>query len=146
MSSHTAYSILLAFYDAEREYMGAPTESRDFRILEPTLAKDAILIQTPALPYAGTYIGIEGLEDWAQRMSDTWSKVDVQNLQVFEREGSDHVISLSEVYFKSRKTGEELNFPMCQLITVDLEAGKVKSIRPFYWDVHAVNTVTQHVP
>jgi hypothetical protein len=45
-----------------------------------------------------------------------------------------------------RKTGEELKYPLCQVMTVDLEAGVIKSIMPFYWDVYALNKAIGYTP
>jgi hypothetical protein len=143
---HTARSILDAFYDAERIYMASSPEERDFSSMAATLSKEVKLRQTSGLPYAGDYVGPEGFQKWAQDMANYFDKVDVQKPEVFEREGSNRIISLSYLYLRVRNTGEELKYPLCQVMTVDLEAGVIKSIMPFYWDVYALNKAIGHTP
>jgi hypothetical protein len=79
-------------------------------------------------------------------MAGYFDKVDVQTPEVFEREGSNRIISLSYLVLRVRKTGEELKYPLCQVMTVDLEAGVIKSIMPFYWDVYALNKAIGYTP
>ncbi|RGP63620.1 hypothetical protein FLONG3_9833 [Fusarium longipes] len=145
-TKHTARSILDSFYDAERIYMASPPEERDFSGMAATLSKEVKLKQTSGLPYAGEYVGPEGLQKWAQEMATYFDKVDVQDPQIFEKEGSNRIISLSYLALRVRKTGQELKYPMCQTMTVDLEAGVIKSIMPFYWDVYALNKAIGHTP
>lgn len=79
-------------------------------------------------------------------MASYFDKVDVQTPEIVEREGSHRIIALSYLVLRVRKTGEELKYPLCQVITVDLEAGVIKSIMPFYWDVHALNKAIGYTP
>ena len=72
-------------------------------------------------------------------MSSWWSKIDVQNAEFFECEGSDRVVVLSTMKAKVRSTGEELELPFAQEVRVDLEKGVMTEMRPFYWDVARVN-------
>lgn len=136
---YTAREVLDAFYKAEREYMAAAPEDRDFSGIAATLAPNVRMEQTSALPYAGVYVGPHGMQDWTRRMADYFDVVDVQNPEIFERPNSDRIVVLSNVHFKVRSTGEEMDFPFCQAITVDLERGVIVELRPFYWDVAAVN-------
>ncbi|CAI7644020.1 unnamed protein product [Penicillium crustosum] len=122
---YTPRAVLDAFYEAERAYMSSAPEARDFSGIAATLAPDVRLEQTPALPYAGVYIGPQGIQDWSTRMGDYFDIVDVQNPEIFERPGSDRVVVLSNVHLRA--------------FTVDLEKGLILEIRPFYWDVAAVN-------
>ncbi|KAJ5498453.1 hypothetical protein LT330_004323 [Penicillium expansum] len=138
--AYTARAILDAFYEAERAYMSAAPEARDFSGIAATLAPDVRLEQTSALPYAGVYIGPKGFQDWSTRMGDYFDIVDVQNPEIFERSGSDRVVVLSNVHFRVRSTGQVMDFPFCQAFTMDLEKGVILELRPFYWDVAAVNT------
>ncbi|KEF54732.1 uncharacterized protein A1O9_09174 [Exophiala aquamarina CBS 119918] len=146
--AHTPRSILDAFYQAERDYMSANPEDRDFSAMAALLAPDVRLHQTAALPYAGTYVGIEGFQDVARQMADYLNEVDVRNAEIFESEykGSNRIMSLSMVHLKIRKTGEELDFPTTQAITVDLEKGLIMEIRPFYWDVKTFNEAIGYQP
>lgn len=146
--AHTPRSILDAFYQAERDYMSADPKERDFSTMAALLAPDVRLHQTTALPYAGTYVGIEGFQDVARQMADYLSEVDVRNVEIFQSEHKDsnRIMSLSMVHLKIRKTGQEFDFPTTQAITVDLEKGVIKEIRPFYWDVKTFNEAIEYQP
>ncbi|KAL4793118.1 hypothetical protein BDV19DRAFT_400168 [Aspergillus venezuelensis] len=143
---YTARAVLDAFYDAERIYMSAAPEDRDFSGMAATMAPDVRLEQTPALPYGGVYIGPKGFQDWSTQMADHFDIVDVQNPEIFERPGSDKITVLSTVHLRVRKTGEDLNLPFCQVVTVDLEKGVMLEMKPFYWDVAAVNKALGYTP
>ncbi|KAL4880361.1 hypothetical protein BJY04DRAFT_219356 [Aspergillus karnatakaensis] len=138
-SKITARSVIDAFYTAETEYMSAPPTRRDFSGIAATLSPTIRLEQTPALPYAGTYIGPDGFQEWTTRMAHYFDVVDVQNPEVFERPGSDRIVVLSNVHLRVRATGQELDFPFCQVMRIDLDGGVITEMRPFYWDVAAVN-------
>jgi uncharacterized protein len=139
MATHTAASILAAFYDAERVYMAAPESERDFSPIAALFSEDFKLEQTSGLPYAGTYIGPGGLQEWAVQMAEWFDIVDVQTPEIMERAGSNRVASVSTVRFRVRKTGEELTYPFVQIVKVDLEKGQITEMLPFYWDVHHLN-------
>ncbi|KAL3474411.1 hypothetical protein BJX99DRAFT_231591 [Aspergillus californicus] len=143
---YTARGVLDAFYEAERQYMSAPPDTRDFSGIAATLSPNIRLEQTSALPYAGVYIGPTGFQDWSSRMADYFDVVDVQNPEVFERAGSDRIVVLSTVHLRVRSSGQELEFPFCQVMTVDLENGVIDEMRPFYWDVAAVNAAVGFEP
>ncbi|CAK7243231.1 MAG: hypothetical protein STHCBS139747_004743 [Sporothrix thermara] len=145
-AKHTPRSILESFYAAERVYMAAPPEQRDFAPMAATLSPDLLLEQTPALPYGGTFHGPEGMQAWARQMADLFDTVDVQGPEFFEREGSESIVILGKLHLRVRKTGEVLDSPFAQVVTVDLEAGVIKSIRPLYWDVHGLNKAVGYHP
>ncbi|KAM5350384.1 hypothetical protein ACJ41O_006889 [Fusarium nematophilum] len=143
---HTPRSILDSFYAAERIYMASPPSERDFSGMAATLSDTVLLEQTSALPYAGSYIGPKGMQDWAQRMADYFEVVDVQDPDIFEQDGSNRIVALGNLHLKVRRTGEELDFPFCQVVAVDLKAGVIASIQPFYWDVQELNRAVGYTP
>ncbi|KAM0075140.1 hypothetical protein ACKRZS_012760 [Fusarium odoratissimum] len=145
-TKHTARSILDAFYEAERTFMASPPDQRDFSAMAATLSKEVILKETSGLPFAGEYTGHDGFLQWAKSMPEYFDEVHVQNPEIFEKEGSNRIISLGYLHLKIRKTGEQLKYPLCQVIQVDLEAGVIKSIMPFYWDVHHLNKAIGYTP
>lgn len=144
--SHTPRSILETFYAEERKYMSSKPEARDFSGIASVLSPDYVLEQTSGLPYAGTYRGPDGMQDWARRMADYFDVVDVEKPDIFEKEGSDCIVVLSNVHFRVRKTGEDLYFPFCQAVRVDLEKGVMVEMRPFYWDVYEINRALGYRP
>lgn len=126
--------------------MAAPPEQRDFSAIAAMISPDFRMEQTSALPYAGTYKGPEGMADWGRRMAEYFDVVDVQTPEIFEREGSSRLVVVSSVHFRVRKTGQELDFPLCQVVTVDTEKGLLLDMRPFYWDVHVLNQALGYTP
>ncbi|EXJ92502.1 hypothetical protein A1O3_01054 [Capronia epimyces CBS 606.96] len=141
MPSHSARSILEAFYAAEAIYMSAPPEERDFSGMAARVACDIRLEQTSALPYAGVYIGPQGMQEWSRKMAGYFDVVEVRDREIFEstNSASAKVVVLSNLHLRVRKTGQELVFPHCQENTVDLERGVLTEMRIFYWDVKAIN-------
>ena len=81
-------------------------------------------------------------------MADYLCEVDVRDAEFFESEynGSNKIMALSTVHFKIRKTGKQYVFPTAQAITVDLDRGVIKEIRPFYWDVKIFNEAVGYQP
>lgn len=143
---HTARSILDSFYKAELEYMSAAPENRDFKPIADILAANYQLEQTSALPYAGTYLGADGMQDWMRQMADYFDIVDVQSPEIFEKDGSDRVVVLGNLHLRVRKTGIEVDYPFCQVVTVDLDNGLLVRMQPFYWDVQALNKLVGYSP
>jgi hypothetical protein len=132
----TAKEILQRFYDAERIYMSASPSTADSSILAATLSPNVKLIQSPDLPYGGTFEGVEGFLDWAKQMSELFSGVDVQDPEILE--GDNKAVVLSTVHFTVRRTGEVLIRPLVQIVKVDREKGLIKEMMPVYWDVEGL--------
>ncbi|KEF62474.1 uncharacterized protein A1O9_00447 [Exophiala aquamarina CBS 119918] len=72
-------------------------------------------------------------------MVSYFSAINVQDPEVFEKEGSDKIVGVSSVRFVARSTGEELRHPLAQIVQVDLEKGMMTEMRLLYWDVAGVN-------
>ena len=145
-SKKTAAAILKAFYDAETRYMAAPEDQRDISEMSTVLSPELKIIQTPALPYPGTFHGLRGLQEWSSKMAGYFDVLDVQHPEIFEREGSDSVIAVSNLHLRVRETGQVLDYPLCQVIKVDLEKGQILEMKPFYWDVHGLNEAVGFTP
>ncbi|KAF7560756.1 hypothetical protein G7046_g3384 [Stylonectria norvegica] len=125
--------VLMAFYEAERRYMtaGGKAGGASFDEFASTLSPDVVLHQTPDLPWGGEYRGVERYADWAAKMSDCFTSVDVQDAKFLEN--GDQVVVLCTLVTKARRNGETLRHPMVQVITV--KDGKITDFRPFYWNV-----------
>lgn len=145
-SDHTARSILDAFYRAETKYLQTPEPERDFGVIGAVIGPTCKLYQSSGLPYAGTYDGPEGMEEWVRQMALYFDRLEVQNPQIFEQAGSSQVMVLSTLYLRVRKSGQELSYPFAQAFTMDLEAGTIVEVRPFYWDIHDLNAAVGHSP
>lgn len=138
VQQHTPESILASFYAAEKRYMSDPTDAK-FDDMVSNFSADLQVIQTPALPYPGVWKGVSGFRAWGEQMSALFDIVDVQDSKVFTNPNSpDQVISLGNLYLRARKSQKVLEGPMCQVIRVDCQAGVIKEIQPFYWDVQGL--------
>lgn len=84
------------------------------------------------MPYGGDYHGVEGFVDWAIAMSSYFDVVDVRDPVIIEGEGGVVVVT-STLRTRSRKSGEEMLKPMCQVMKI--KDGKLVEIRPYYWNV-----------
>ena len=126
----TPRRVLERFFEAERRYM---QESGSFAEFAATLADDVVLHQSPDLPWGGLYVGPKRYEEWARAMNAVFDRVDMQEVEFYEKE--DKVVVVGRLVTRIRATGETMNEPMTQVITV--KDGKITDFRPFYWNVPA---------
>jgi len=75
-------------------------------------APDVLLVQTPDLPYGGTFHGREGFAQWSETMNTLFDKVDVQVKTIFE--DGDEVIIYSDCTLKVRKNQKERTTELLQ--------------------------------
>lgn len=131
----SARDVLEEFYRAERIYMaaGGAAAGASFDEMGATLDPNVELHQSPDLPWGGEWLGYAGYEAWAIQMSSHFDMVDVQDTVFFERDSQ--VIVLCRLVTRSIRTGEILDAPMAQVVTV--REGKITEFRPFYWNVPA---------
>lgn len=128
-----AIEVLERFYAAERTYMaaGGAQAGANFDGMAATLDPDIQLHQSPDLPWGGEWSGHQGFKDWSVEMSSHFDVVDVQDAQYFE--SGSQVVILCRLVTHSIATGETLDYPMAQVVTV--ERGRITEFRPFYWNV-----------
>jgi ketosteroid isomerase-like protein len=129
----TAIQVLERFYEAERHYMqaGGPSAGASFDGMAATLDPDVVLHQSPDLPWGGDYVGHAGVRDWSVKMSDAFDYLDVREAEFFEK--GDTVVIICRVIMRSRRHGNQLDYPMSQVVTV--RDGRIVEFRPFYWNV-----------
>jgi len=124
-------------YTAEVEYLAAGGPGKaTFAPLAPFFAPDVVLHQADALPYGGTWHGHKGMEQFFVAMSKTWESFDMVE-QTFLNDKNPLVV-LTQVHARARATGQELDFPILQTITIS--DGRISDVRPFYWDTAAIAT------
>lgn len=131
----TAIDVLNRFYDAERPYMaaGGAEAGASFDGMGATLDPGVVLHQSPDLPWGGDWIGYDGFKNWSVQMSRHFDVVDVQDAKFFEN--GEQVIVLCRLVTHSRRTGDTLDNPMTQVVTV--QNGRITEFRAFYWNVPA---------
>jgi ketosteroid isomerase-like protein len=130
-----AVAVLQGMYAAEARHLasGGPGEAT-FEILAPFFSPDVVLHQADALPYGGTWRGHEGMERFMVAMSQAWASLDMVEQTYLSK--TNPLVVLTQVHARARATGQELDFPILQTITV--EADRISEIRPFYWDTAAI--------
>lgn len=131
---HAPMDILNRFYEAEKRHFANPSDSTMDDMLK-CFSTDLRIVQSPDLPYGGIWKGYEGFKGWGEEMGKLFDVVDVQEPMVFSNEQSDRVMIYGKLHLKVRETQEVLDNPFCQSVVVDCEAGVIKEIQPFYWNV-----------
>jgi len=128
-------TLLTEMYAAEVEYLaaGGPGEA-SFELLAPYFAPDVVLHQADALPYGGTWRGHDGMERFFLAMSRAWETFDMVDQRFLAADGP--AVVLTQVRARARATGRELAFPILQ--TIDATGGRIREVRPFYWDTAAI--------
>ncbi len=121
------------FYRAERVFMQAGGVEADasFDAMAALIAPNAVLSQSPDLPWGGEYRGHDGWLAFFTRFIVHFESLEVSDPAVVELDG--RVMTAATLRTRSRGTGAELVHPMMQDITV--EAGRIATLRPFYWNV-----------
>ena len=120
------------FYDAEAGYMLSAT--RDFAPVAETLSENVLLCEPASLPYGGEYRGRTGFERWLRAFADSWSSIEVRDVELFAVD--EIIFSRSHVYAKARATGAPADWPLLQYFRLD--GGRVAELRPFHWDTAAM--------
>lgn len=128
--STEALQVAQAFYSA--------IAARDPTAIEATLAYDSLVVVEPdGLPYGGTYTGVEGFRDLSTKVAASWKRARLQDVQLA---GAGNRVFAHFIFSASaRGTGQEVAVPIIEVLEVS--EGKIVSIRPFYWDTHAVREV-----
>lgn len=118
---------------------GGSKAGASFDAMAATLAPDVVLHQSPDLPFGGEYVGHERYQVWADAMSAIFDQVDAQDPEFFEK--GDTVVIVCTLVTRIRTSGEEMNLPMVQVVTV--KGDKITEFRPFYWNVPAYTAAAQ---
>ena len=130
-----AMHVLQEMYAAEEQYLAAGGPGgASFEFLEPFFSREVVLHQAEALPYGGTWHGHDGMERFFVAMSQAWESFTTTEQTFLAVEGP--VVVLTWVHARARATGQELDFPILQTVTVT--DGLITDVRPFYWDTAAV--------
>ncbi len=134
-------AVLERFYEAEGDYMnaGGAAGGASFKALAATLDPDVVLHQSPDLPWGGESHGHAGYEDWARRMSEAFDQLEVKDRQLFCV--GDTVVAVCRLVTRARSTGEILDAPMAQVVTV--RGDRIIAFRPFYWNVPEYQAIVQ---
>lgn len=112
----------------------AAFNAQDSATMEALLAPDFVIHEADGLPYAGTYRGFAGWMDLLGKIGATWEGL-TPTIRHFIGDGQRYAI-LMDLTLTARATGRTIETSIFELWTV--EAGKIREVRPFYWDTKAV--------
>lgn len=137
MSLPTPKEILNRFYAAEAIYMATPDATRDPTDMLSTLSPNLNCVQSPDLPWGGDYVGHADFSRWGEIMKSYFDSLEVLEPRFFESDdpNGDEVLVYLKLRLVVKGSGEVVESPMTQVVTVDREKGVVLEIRPFYWNV-----------
>ncbi|MFI0773394.1 nuclear transport factor 2 family protein [Streptomyces sp. NPDC021212] len=135
-SNDSAIAVMQRFYEAERAYVMAGGAGRaGFEEIAACLDPQVELHQAPGLPFTGVWHGPEGMERFIAVMGELWESMEfLEQRQLVDR---DTVVATNRVRFVARATGREVVTSIVQ--TVTLRDGRIREIRPYYWDPAAIS-------
>ncbi|MBT4159907.1 MAG: nuclear transport factor 2 family protein [Gammaproteobacteria bacterium] len=115
-------NIVQAVFDA--------SANEDWDTVKSLLHDDIVVIEAESLPYAGEFKGPESFIALNQKVSGSWedTKTRVDNLIA----DGDHVVVLGNLSGRGKSTGQAFSVPLAAVWR--LEEGRVREVRPFYFD------------
>ncbi|WP_410605806.1 nuclear transport factor 2 family protein [Amycolatopsis sp. lyj-90] len=131
-TTDAALAALMRFYAAESRYL--EEGAGDFSEIAETLDPGCVIYQPASLPYGGEWRGHAGFEAWMVAFGDAWSSLEVRNPEFVVQE--EVVVSRSHVHAVARRTNVAVDWPLLQHFRI--RNGKIKELRPFYWDTALV--------
>lgn len=94
--------------------------------------KDFTVVEADGLPYAGTYRGAEGFLHLIGKVTQHWSDLEIETLQVIGAPDGDVFAIEMSMKGVSSTSGKSFSTSVCEIWTV--KDGRIFSIRPYYWD------------
>lgn len=134
-------STLARFYEAEQRYVaaGGAKAGADFSEMASFLHPDVVGRQGPTVPYGGDWHGAAGIERFFALFSDTWSWLELSEIQYFE--GETGLAIQMRMRATSAATGKELDTTCGHFLT--FEDGLIREFNVYYRDPVQVLEVTQ---
>jgi ketosteroid isomerase-like protein len=128
MTDMTCQAIVERMFSVEMAYLAS--SQKDLSMLAEAFSEDVVVREPPSLPYPGEWRGLDGLAALFARMSEVWSKVDVDGLLVT---GSPDLVHLScRLTLTSRATGRTAIQPFAEYLR--FREGRLVEGIPFYHD------------
>lgn len=127
-----ALQLVERVFDAEFRFMKAKTH--EIGILASAFDTDVVVHEPEALPYRGTWRGIDRVAELITTMGNTWSDMKAENLEAAKN--GDTVFMKCTLSLTSRATGRSLIQPFAE--TLRFRAGRLIEGTPFYFDTAAV--------
>lgn len=112
------------------EQIFAASAAADWDTVRAHLHDDVRVIEADSLPYAGVFSGPDEFIALNQKVFDTWEES--RNKIEHILSDGDHVVILATFSGRGRGSGKSFSVPLAAVWR--LEDGRVKEIRPFYFD------------
>ncbi|MGD2008983.1 MAG: nuclear transport factor 2 family protein [Cellvibrionales bacterium] len=106
----------------------------DWDAVVPLLHPDFAVTESAALPFAGTYHGLDGLRQLGGAIYAHCSRFEVTPMAYTT--GPDRVVVQLHVAGETRVSQRPFTSEILELFL--LESGQIREIRPFYWDPSAL--------
>lgn len=133
--SLSTMQMLERMFQAELAFMGS--EPKDICILANAFHPDVVVHEPTSLPYAGDWIGLEGIAGLMQQMSREFSNVSVEDLNY---SGSPAKLYVScTLHLTARATGISITQPFSQILR--FENGLLVEGTPFYFDTVEIDAI-----
>lgn len=114
-----------------RKFDTAVMETGDFDLAMEYAHPDFTVRESPNLPYRGTYVGRQGLDELLEDVTHWFEFLEPVKME-FRGVDEALVIGRFSTRARLRATGEEIDFLVVEMATV--RDGKVADIEPFYYD------------
>ena len=106
----------------------------DWDAVAPLLHPDFAVTESVALPFAGTYRGLDGLRQLGGAIYAHCSRFEVTPMAYAT--GPGRVVVQLRVVGETRVSQRPFSSEILELFLLD--AGQIREIRPFYWDPSAL--------
>lgn len=103
------------------------------------LHPDVRVIEADSLPYGGISQGPQAFIDLISKVFKTWDDTSV-TIDHMLCEG-DRVVSLAHMTGQGKHGGRKFNMPIAEVWLID--SGKIKEVRPFYFDTKTLHDIEQ---
>jgi ketosteroid isomerase-like protein len=128
MKPQSAIDLLTRMFDVELRFL--QSDKPDLRMLATAFHPDVVVHEPKSLPYAGDWIGFEGIAALFRRMREVWSDLRVEQLEA-TRDG-DAVFMTCTIHLTSRVTGISVVQPFAEVLRFKDEL--LVEGTPFYYD------------
>jgi ketosteroid isomerase-like protein len=127
--SNSNKDIVLAFLDAS---VGGDEET-----MRDLLHPDVRVIEADSLPYGGVAEGPDGFIELIRRVFTTWEETEVSVQQVLG--DGDRVVLLAEMTGRGKGNGKVFRMPIAEVWLLD--KGKIREVRPYYFDTKLLHDI-----
>ena len=123
-----ALQLLQRMFDVELRFMRDP--DADHSILAQAFHPDVIIREPASLPYAGEWVGFDGLARLFGRMREVWSDLRVEDMQAAQQDQT--VYMTCSLHLTARATGATVVQPFAEVLR--FRDQRLLHGVPFYFD------------